>query len=193
MQSSPSSDFQHIEALLQGDPQGVKNVYDRYFSKISGFIRRNNGADTDAEDIFQEALIVILHKAREADFKLTSSFFSFLYGICRNLWLKQLRKKTNQEVTLLDDFEYTDAVSLDEAIFKRERQRLYRDQFALLSERCQKMLRLFYEEQQKMSSIAKAMGFANDNVAKKEKSKCKKKLTDMIQADARFADLRLQS
>ena len=187
---SPTTETQYINALLHGDPKGIRKIYDEYFSKISHFVKRNNGSENEAEDIFQEALIVLLHKVREPEFQLTSSFFSFIYGICRNLWLKQLRKKSKQEVTLLEDSEYIDEMQIDAAIFKRERQKLFQDHLAQLSERCRKMLHLFYQEQKKMVEIAQAMGFANDNVAKKEKSKCKKRLTELVRSDHRYEDLR---
>lgn len=187
---SPTTDHQHIQAILKGDPSGIRGIYDQYFTKVVAFIKRNSGSAMEAEDLFQEALIVLLHKVREPDFQLTSSFYSFLYGICRNLWLKQLRKRSGREVTLLEDSEYIDEMHIETAIFKRERQQLFREQYERLSERCRKMLHLFYQENKKMTEIAQEMGFANDNVAKKEKSKCKKRLTDQIRADQRYADLR---
>ncbi|MEM1220273.1 MAG: sigma-70 family RNA polymerase sigma factor, partial [Bacteroidota bacterium] len=113
-----------------------------------------------------------------------------LYAVCRNLWLKEIRKRYGKEVTLHEDFEYKDEFDFEEAIFREERSKLVRGHFQNLSERCQKMLTLFYEETKKMVEIAQIMGFANANVAKKEKSKCQKRLVEAVRADTRFGDLR---
>jgi DNA-directed RNA polymerase specialized sigma24 family protein len=61
-----------------------------YFPSISYHIRQNNGSKEDAEDIFQEAIIVLLQKIREADFVLTSSLKTYLFAISKNLWFKRL-------------------------------------------------------------------------------------------------------
>ena len=190
MSQTQHPDFRYVEGLLQNDSSVILEIYDQFEDRIVRFVQQNQGKKEDGLDIFQEGIMVIFHKAQTGKFVLTASFFSFLYAVCRNLWLKEIRKRYGKEVTLHEDFEYKDEYDFEEAIFREERSKLVRVHFQKLSERCQKMLQLFYEETKKMVEIAQIMGFANANVAKKEKSKCQKRLVEAVRADTRFGDLR---
>ena len=183
-------DYKYVRALLDNDHQLVAKIYQDFFPRIKNLITRNSGSQDDAYDIFQEGLMVIYNKARESDFQLTSSFFSFLYGICSRLWLKQLRKKSHQKVTLDDEMEFKDDFDLEDAIALRDKRNLLKTKFNLLKERCQQILRLTLLDRKSHQEVAEAMGFANANVAKKEKSKCKSRLVKLVMEDPLFEELR---
>lgn len=189
MSPNQHPDFRYVEGLLQNDVHTIREIYDHFEERIVRFVQQNQGKQEDGLDIFQDGLMVIFHKAQKGNFVLTASFFSFLYAVCRNLWLKEIRKRYGKEVTLSEEFEYKDEFDFEEAIFHEERSKLVREKFQLLSERCQTIMRLFYEETKKMKEIAEVMGFANANVAKKEKSKCQKRLVEAVREDTRFGDL----
>src|SRR5579872_5820157 len=60
---------------------------------IRKHIRNNGGNRQDAEDIFQEALIILCRKVRETDFVLTAQLSTYLFRVCHLLWKDELRKK----------------------------------------------------------------------------------------------------
>src|SRR5690606_897349 len=64
-----------------------------FFPTIRYLIKKNTGNDEDAEDIFQESLIVVLKNVQKDDFYLTCSFLTYLYSISRNLWMQKLKTK----------------------------------------------------------------------------------------------------
>ncbi|MBR9921391.1 MAG: sigma-70 family RNA polymerase sigma factor [Bacteroidetes bacterium] len=189
MTKDPHPDIRYVHALASNDHTLIKEIYDQYFPRISAMIRKNSGTESDAYDIFQEALMVIYTKSQQADFQLTSAFYSFLYGISYRLWLKELRKKHRDEVTLEDDQEFRDEYDLEDAIFLREQRKLIREKFEQLKDRCQRILNLTLKEQKSHQEVAEIMGFANANVAKKEKSKCKSRLVKMVKEDIRYQEL----
>ena len=55
-------------------------------------IHSNGGRPQDAEDVFQEALIILVGKIRKSDFKLTAKLSTYLFSVCRFLW-KDKRKE----------------------------------------------------------------------------------------------------
>jgi DNA-directed RNA polymerase specialized sigma24 family protein len=79
------SDFAIIEGLRLHSDYIIKYVYKEFFSFHPLPDQTNAGLEEDAEDIFQEALYIILKKLQEDDFELSSSFLTYLYSISKNL------------------------------------------------------------------------------------------------------------
>jgi len=79
--------------------QAFAYLYQEYFSVIQYYIKENNGSEDDAADVFQDSLIVLHDKVRSEQFKLTCAMKTYIYSICRNLWLKKLRTRKQQAKT----------------------------------------------------------------------------------------------
>lgn len=69
----------------------IGRLYKDNFNKISKYVLNNSGNIADAEDLFQETMIVLIGKIRQEQFQLTASIDTYMYVISRNLWLKKLR------------------------------------------------------------------------------------------------------
>jgi len=180
-----------IKGILQNDNFILQYIYNEYYPKINYFIINNNGIEEDAKDIFQEGLIIIYRKIKESQSFLKCSFETYLYSVCKLLWLKQLRKKRIRFIvqeklpSYFKDKEYPDIIY---TIEKNERHRLYQKYFLKLGKDCQKTLRLFLDEIP-LKDIAKLMGYKNENYAKKKKYKCKETLINNIKHDNEFKEL----
>jgi len=57
-------------------------LYKDNFYKISKFVQNNNGNEADAEDLFQDAMMVLVEKLRQDQFQLTASIDAYVYAIC---------------------------------------------------------------------------------------------------------------
>ena len=132
--------------------------------------------------------MVIYEKAQQADFELQYSLHTFLYTICRNLWLKKLRNKSSKEVSLPEHLELITEDTFEEEILWRGKEALYREKFKQLGADCQQVLQLFLKGMS-MEKIAQQMNFSSIGYAKKRKYKCKNKLLKLIQSDHRFKEL----
>ena len=68
----------HDEAILSGlqtrDVVIIKYIYKKFYQPVRHMITSNSGSEMDAEDVFQDALIVIYNKIKSGSLKLTSSF-----------------------------------------------------------------------------------------------------------------------
>lgn len=60
---------------------------------IRYYISKNNGNEEDAKDIFQDALFIIIEKIHNNDFVLQGTLSTYLFAICKNLWLMALDKQ----------------------------------------------------------------------------------------------------
>lgn len=178
----------YIAAILDGNRETLRQLYQEYFPMVRQLVRENGGTDADGEDVFQDALMVVLHKAKQAGFQLTSQFSSFLYGIALNLWRSRRKKKSNQEVMIPEGVEYSAGKQPEFDHDKLERQKLFDKAFAQLGPDCRELLLLFFQKIP-MDEIAQRLGFAGDNYARKRKHDCKERLIELIKKYPEYREL----
>ncbi|MFT7588980.1 MAG: RNA polymerase sigma factor (sigma-70 family) [Limisphaerales bacterium] len=181
-----------VEAIARSDRKLVAEVYKDNLPAIIHHVKQNSGSEEEARDLFQEGLTVVFRQAKAGKLVLTASLSTYINAVCRKLWLKQLRRKSNSGVTFSVDLESTSqtAVSEDflEALHTHDRQLLFKKQFNLLGSDCKELLALFFEGIS-MAEIAEKMQFNSVAYAKKRKFKCKEKLVDSIKKDPLFREL----
>ena len=185
----PPNKDEYINAIVTGDSAGLRRIYTEFLPRIRRLITNNGGSEADTQDVFQSALLVIFEKASQNNFKLTSSFYTLLYGICRNLWGNRLQKRSFKEVTLMEDIKYKSDDNIEADLERVDEQNLFWSAFQQLGEECQKLLRLFFDKE-KMTKIAEMMGYGSEGYAKKRKFQCKEKLVELIKTDRRFDELK---
>lgn len=182
---------EYIEGIKRGDPDIVKGIYEKYHPAIVHMVETKFGTKEDANDVFQEGLVLIYQKTQNPDFKLTSAFLTYFYAVCKNIWSNKLRKKSNKEVTLEPDMLLMIKSDTTEVLEENEKYFLYRKMFLRLGEDCQKVLDLFLQKI-KMDEIMKQMGYGSISYTKKRKFLCKEKLAMMIQSDPSFTELKIE-
>jgi RNA polymerase sigma factor (sigma-70 family) len=167
-------------------------VYDNYFYQIKVFITQNNGTDEDAQDVYQDAIIIIYQKLQKEKFSIYCSFSTYLYSVCRLLWLKQLEHRKLRKLYLEESEKF---IEIDESYIRfyeiNEKYKLYQDHFKRLSYNCQKIMELFLAGIP-LKEISHIMGFKGDQYVKKRKHICKEKLVESIKKDPRFESLKKQ-
>ena len=84
-----------IEDLKGENNFAFGNLYKSYFGIVDRFVTNNNGTTQDAEDLFQDTMIVLIEKLRMDGFQLTASIKTYIMAIAKNLWLKKLRNKSH--------------------------------------------------------------------------------------------------
>lgn len=184
------SDRAIVEGLKLNSDYIIKHVYQEFFPTIRYLIKKNTGNDEDAEDIFQESLIVVLKNVEKEDFYLSCSFLTYLYSISRNLWMQKLKlkKKSATSFDLIEEFFNIPETSTPETVEAEQmKYRIYREHFNAMEKDCQRILLLSL---QKFSSkdIAETMGYGSENYAKTKKYNCKERLKKSILNDPRMVD-----
>lgn len=185
----PTQD-QIILKIRSGDSSTLNLLYEKYFNSIAKYILQNSGTIEDTKDIFQDAIMVLYNKSKDDSFVLTSSIHTYLFSICKNLWLKKIRNKSIKSSDLLDNLELTDENTFEYELNWRNKEKLYRHKFSILGEECQKLLSLFLQGMS-MDKISSTLRLSSAAYAKKKKYKCKLKLIELIKSDPIYASLRL--
>jgi len=182
----------HLLEMLSSPDKAVRNkaltsIYQENFLAISTYIKKNRGKPEDAEDIFQDGLMAFYEQVIKGNFKGTSTIRTYLFAICKNTWIKRLRKASTQREIYgkEEDFPQAEDLILDQIITDEESKLLasFLDQ---IGKDCKKVLLFYYYERKRMKEIAKVLGFANEQVAKNKKNRCLKKLKELAQRIPHF-------
>ena len=182
------SDIDIITGVRNQDDKVLNWLYDNYFQSVRNHVLNNSGSDDDVSDVFQDAIIVLYNQITEDKLRLTSDLKGYFFGIARNVWNSQLRKKQKTielEFDLPDEEETEDQFDPTlERIISRVFQRLKPDQ--------QMVLNLFsdglsYEE------IAVKLNLKNEVYARRKKYLCKEALLELVKEDPEYQEyLRFQ-
>ena len=166
-----------LEALATNDRIAIEKIYRENFPSIQTFILKNNGLADDAKDIFQEAMIILFQKAKMESFVLTCQVKTYLYSVCRRLWLKKLQRE-NRYNHLTDVLKET--VTVEEEIEEYEKRNaemnIMEKALSKIGEPCKSILEAFYIEKKSMPEIAATFEYTNADNAKTQKYKCLSRL-----------------
>jgi RNA polymerase sigma factor (sigma-70 family) len=144
---------------------------------------KNSGASEDVSDVFQEAIIILYKQISEDKLELTTDLKGYFFGIARNVWNAQLRKKqktTELDIDLADENQSDDSTdTILERVLSRAFKKLKPDQ--------QIVLNLFsdglsYEE------IALKMDLKNETYARRKKYLCKEALLELVKEDPEYQE-----
>ncbi len=162
-----------LKGLAQDDTKAVETIYRNNFNMIQSFVLNNNGTYDDARDIFQEAMIVLYENAKSDTFVLTCQIKTYIYSICRRLWLKRLQQ-LNKFSIQVDSLEET--MPVEEDIENQEKRNadfvIMERALSSLGEPCRSILEAYYLQKKDMANIASTFGYTNADNAKNQKYKC---------------------
>ena len=164
---------QLLNGLAKNDARAIETIYKNNFSMVQAFILNNNGSYDDARDIFQESMIVLYENVRTDSFVLTCQIKTYVYSICRRLWLKRLQQMSRfsgqvenleETVPVEEDLEMQEKRNADFTIMERA--------MGSLGEPCKSLLEAYYLQKKGMTEIAETFGYTNADNAKNQKYKC---------------------
>ncbi len=178
---SKPTDNEIILGILNNSSSTLQYLYKAYFPMIYQLIINNSGNEDDAKDIYQEGIIILHDKIKSGDFELTSKLKTFLYSVCRRLWLKKLNHKSRFNVNI-NDYEDHFVVEPDMANHEeKDQQFLLMDKALLqLGEPCKTIIEDFYIHSKSMQDISEKFGYTNADNAKTQKYKCLQRLKKLF-------------
>ncbi len=166
-----------VDKIREGDGEALRHLYKKYYPVVLRLITQNSGDEQDAEDIYQEALIVLYEKVKDPNFKLSSSLKTFLYSISRNKWLYKLRQEGVGGISFDDVQDYIEVADepqdFDSEVIDYDV--LVGEALKKMDDTCRKLLEYFYYHKLSLEVIAQKLGYNNANTAKAKKNKCMNK------------------
>jgi RNA polymerase sigma factor (sigma-70 family) len=181
LSSSIPTDREVVLGILNNSEDALNKLYIGYFPMILQFILNNNGDEDDAKDVYQEGIIVLYNKIKGGEFELSSKLKTYIYSVCRRIWLKKLSqqsKKTNN----IADFEDIISTDLDVEDHEQKEEQFDKMQSALLhlGEPCKTIIQDFYLNSLSMQDISEKFGYTNTDNAKTQKYKCMQRLKKLF-------------
>jgi len=172
---STSHDQLLLNGLRSDDSRSLSLLYSEYYASVAYYIKKNSGTDQDAEDIFQETIVILLQKIKEPDFTLTAPLRYFLLAISKNLWLKRLRarkKSTADTGRVRENFLFKLSNTADDGV------RISRIDAWLqnITTHCQHVLKALFFYNEPMDRLMQKMGWKNKHTASNQKYKCLEQL-----------------
>ena len=159
---------------MNSNGKALDKVYQDYFPVVNIFIQKNKGTKEDAEDIFQEAMMILVEKLKQDDFILTASLKTYVMAISKNLWFKHLRDSKKNATSELTDIH--SPVVMDEISLAIEQEKSYLDRLnaylSKVSSHCKTILEMFYFEKKTIDEIQKHFGYTTKHNAQNQKYKC---------------------
>nr|WP_321243092.1 sigma-70 family RNA polymerase sigma factor [uncultured Psychroserpens sp.] len=156
--------------------KAFKKLYHLY-PRIEKLVLSKGGSKDDASDVFQEALIILNRNLETSNFKLTASFYTYLYSVSRFVWSDIQKSLTKQQLQDLN----TQEVQVFQEVIEEKKYQLAEHAFLEIGKRCQQLLQLFYHQAMSFKDIANVMQFKSSKIAKNQKYKCLQKAKDIYQ------------
>lgn len=181
LSSSVPTDREVVLGILNNSEDALNKLYVGYYPMILQFILNNNGDEQDAKDVYQEAIIVLYKKIKSGDFELSSKLKTYIYSVCRRIWLKKL-SKSNKEAVKIADFDDVEDVTTDMEKHEEKDRQFDKMQSALvlLGEPCKTIIQDFYINNLSMQDISEKFGYTNTDNAKTQKYKCLQRLKKLF-------------
>lgn len=182
------NDEELVNKIKAGGPSREKALHQIYINgtvkgKLTSLITNNSGNTHDAEDIYQEAIIVLDRNIREGHYRLEGNLTSYLYSTGKFLWMNYLRKK---RLTLKENFHDSDLISTsvqpDKIYMSEEKKKYLQSLLSKLGPRCQNILEL-WQLSYSMDEIAQKLNIGDASIARKAKYDCQQQLIKLILAN----------
>lgn len=176
-------DDELLRGLAENDHEVLQRLYRQYFPMIRNMVLQNSGNEEAARDLFQEAMMVLYDKAKKENFVLTAQLHTYLYAVCKRLWLKQLQQRHKdpifpnkiEEETLPEVEDALEEHAAQEVQFKKLGQSLRQ-----LGSPCREILTDFYSHGLSMQQITEKYHYTNTDNAKTQKYKCLQRLKKLF-------------
>lgn len=157
----------------------LKALYKKW-PEIKRFLGTLGCSTIDAEDIFQEALVIYSRKKGSENFQLTVEPFHYVKSTCKLLWYNEARKQNKLPKTELGKEE----IEMESTWFQKEMKlKTIEEAINQLGKQCQEILMLFYGLSWNMVKIAEKVGLRNVKVAKAQKYRCLQKAKELAEQE----------
>lgn len=102
------SEKQILEGLKNRDDKIFTYISDKYYPVIKSLVLSFKGLVMDPEDIYIEGLMKACLNVEKGIFKGNSSFYTYLYAICKNMCLKLIVQQGRNSFVSIEYFEAPD-------------------------------------------------------------------------------------
>jgi len=159
--------------VVQLDESMYTSLYDEVYPVVASIISRQGGTLAEAEDIFQDALIVFMDQAR---LTMVQDPARYIVGIAKHLWMRRARKENR--FLKLDDYEQSLHLP-DEVASEVSSSALFLF-LQRAGSKCMDLLSDFYFAGLSIAQLSARHGFTTRHSAAVQKHKCLEKIRTIV-------------
>jgi len=173
-----------LDTLLKDRDNAFESLYTSYKDDFLAFAKTFSLKEDQITDIYQEAFLSFYENLLNGKItQFTSSIKTYIFSIGKfkiyeylraNSKLKIIDTPINTEITI-------DELDLNNDILT-EREQLVKANFKKLGKQCQLILELFYFKGKTLKDIKVMGNYDNTDVVKSQKSRCLRKLKQLVKA-----------
>lgn len=170
-----------IELLIQKDRQTLEWIYAENFSKVEKLVLRNSGNKSQAQDIFQDALIEVWRRLKDGKFspKSIGQLEAYLFRISKYMWYDELKLKSKIELREANGDPAYIEVDWD-ALYEREhRLKVIFESLKEFEEPCKSILKEFYYKKSTYEQMSERLSYDSATL-KSMKYRCLNKFKAMV-------------
>jgi RNA polymerase sigma-70 factor (ECF subfamily) len=176
---------QDVELLnqLRSNPERTLEVlYRNYRQVFLGYVRKFGGDQEAHIEVYHDSVLAFYDIWLEGRYDVTRATIStLLCAIGKNKLLTRLGKQQKHtewsELTPFIDTADEDSPAIDESLLARVEQAL-----DTLGDGCKEVITLFYYQRCSVRDIVERLNYKNENVVKAHKSRCMKRLKELVQS-----------
>lgn len=144
-----------IERVAQErDKEAFKKLFDHFAPRIKSFISKQKISDEAAEDLTQEVMVTVWHKAHLFD-PQKARLSTWIFRIARNKFIDRIRRKKYVEVDVDDHIRYAEAEEkTDVPVIQKQDQKRIKTAMSALKENLKAVIELSFYQDMSHSQIA---------------------------------------
>ncbi len=174
-----------IRRFAANDRQTLETIYKENYPAVVHYVVKNNGEETDAKDIFQDAVLAAWLNVKEGKFDInngSASLGGYIYQIAKFKWLDKLKsKKHRSTIRLVVDERNDDTdAEVDELDIQEKRLKGLSEMYQNLGDKCKAILTRFYYDKKSLAEIGKDLNY-DAATLRTLKYRCMNKLRQMYQ------------
>ncbi|HPQ35261.1 MAG TPA: sigma-70 family RNA polymerase sigma factor [Tenuifilaceae bacterium] len=178
-----------VKGIEAQNSETLNYLYRKVFPRVKKYIVKNGGDYDSANDIFQEAIILVYRKAKSKELEDVNNVEAYIQGICRIIWINELKKNTISHI----DLRSTESLDeTEEYIYKEfqqsRRKKLFYEHFLNLHDDCKGILNAYFAGKS-FADIAKEFNLISEEYARRKKYLCKEYLVKSIKSDPQYNKL----
>ncbi len=156
-------------------------LYKKVFPNVARYISRMGGSLDEAQDIFQDTLVIYYEKLTSTQNEVILNEGAYLLGIAKKLWFQRHQAITKNQP--LNDFDIEVVADEQPATGK------ILHYLETAGMKCMELLKAYYYDRLPADNVAKLFGYSGTHSATVAKYKCMEKVRETIkQKSLKYAD-----
>lgn len=160
-----TSDTTWMDGLRRNDPAVMRGLYKAHFPAVRQYVLQNSGTVSDAQDVFQEAIVVLWMNVKQGRHTAGTETGpgGFLFRVSKNKWLDVVRSAAHKHMKVVHNDQALERPN-DVPDDMEERIVRLRGVYDKLDEKCRAVLDQYYFERKDLATIALGMGVEEDSI-----------------------------